>query len=48
MRDCSSENRCEVDMFKTTANKITIARIILIPVFLVLAYTGHMLWALAV
>ena len=35
-------------MFKTTANKITIARIILIPVFLVLAYTGHMLWALAV
>ena len=35
-------------MFKTTANKITIARVILIPVFLVLAYTGHMIWALAV
>lgn len=32
----------------TTANKITIARIILIPVFLVLAYTGHMTAALAV
>ncbi len=32
----------------TTANKITIARIALIPVFLVLAYTGHSVWALAV
>lgn len=32
----------------TTANKITIARVALIPVFLVLAYTGHMYWALAV
>lgn len=32
----------------TTANKITIARVVLIPVFLVLAYTGHMYWALAV
>ena len=35
-------------MFKTTANKITMARMVLIPVFLVLAYTGHMIWALAV
>ena len=33
---------------KTTASKITIARILLIPVFLVLAYTGHMYWAFAV
>ena len=33
---------------KTTASKITIARIALIPVFLVLAYTGHIYWALAV
>lgn len=32
----------------TTANKITILRIILIPVFLVLAYQGQMYWALAV
>lgn len=32
----------------TTANKITIFRIILIPVFLVLAYLGQMYWALAV
>ncbi len=32
----------------TTANKITIFRIIMIPVFLVLAYTGHMYWAFAV
>lgn len=32
----------------TTANKITIARVALIPVFLVLAYAGHMYWALAV
>ena len=31
----------------TTANKITIFRIVLIPVFLVLAYTGHLYWALA-
>lgn len=33
---------------KTTANKITIGRIVLIPVFLVLAYLGQMYWALAV
>lgn len=32
----------------TTANKITIARVVLIPVFLVLAYSGLMYWALAV
>lgn len=32
----------------TTANKITIARVVLIPVFLVLAYAGLMYWALAV
>ena len=31
----------------TTANKITIFRIVLIPVFLVLAYTGHLYCALA-
>ena len=31
----------------TTANKITIFRIIMIPVFLVLAYSGHLGWALA-
>jgi len=35
-------------MFKTTANKITMLRIVLIPVFLVLAYTGKMIPALAV
>ena len=35
-------------MFKTTANKITMLRIILIPVFLLLAYTGKMIPALAV
>lgn len=35
-------------MLSTTANKITIARVIMIPIFLVLAYTGHMYWALAV
>ena len=35
-------------MFKTTANKITMFRIALIPVFLVLAYTGHLYTALAV
>ena len=32
----------------TTANKITILRIVLIPVFLILAYTGRLYWALAV
>ena len=32
----------------TTANKLTIFRVVLIPVFLVLAYMGHMRWALAV
>lgn len=32
----------------TTANKLTIFRVVLIPVFLVLAYTGHTRWALAV
>ena len=32
----------------TTANKITILRIVLIPVYLVLAYMGHMYAALAV
>ena len=32
----------------TTANKITIFRILLIPVFLILAYLGQMAWALAV
>ncbi|MGX8693084.1 MAG: CDP-alcohol phosphatidyltransferase family protein, partial [Clostridia bacterium] len=32
----------------TLANKITIFRIVLIPVFLNLAYTGHLRWALAV
>ena len=32
----------------TTANKITIFRIVLIPVFMVLAYTGLKYWALAV
>lgn len=32
----------------TTANKLTIFRVILIPVFLVLAYAGRMGWALAV
>ena len=32
----------------TTANKITLFRVVLIPVFLVLAYTGHMRWALLV
>ena len=35
-------------MFKITANKITMFRIALIPVFLVLAYTGHLYTALAV
>ena len=32
----------------TTANKITMFRIVLIPVFLVIAYTGLKYWALAV
>lgn len=32
----------------TTANKITMLRVALIPVFLVLAYTGQLYWALAV
>ena len=32
----------------TTANKITLFRVVLIPVFLVLAYRGHMVWAFAV
>lgn len=32
----------------TTANKITIFRVALIPVFLVLAYTDHKLWAFSV
>ena len=35
-------------MFKTTANKITMLRIVLIPVFLLLAYAGRMGAALAV
>lgn len=33
---------------KTTASKITIARIVLIPVFLLLAYRGYQYWAFAV
>ena len=32
----------------TTANKLTILRVILIPVFLILAYAGRLGWALAV
>lgn len=32
----------------TTANKITIARIILIPILMLLLYFGHVYWALAV
>ena len=32
----------------TLANRITIARILLIPVYLLLAYLGHVWWALAV
>lgn len=35
-------------MLNTTANKITMLRIVLIPVFLVLAYTGNIYWALGV
>ncbi len=35
-------------MLNTTANKITMFRIVMIPVFLVLAYTGHLYTALAV
>jgi len=32
----------------TTANKITMLRVALIPVFLILAYSGQLYWALAV
>jgi len=32
----------------TTANKLTLLRMALIPVFLVLFYTGHLYWALGV
>ena len=35
-------------MFKTTANKITMLRIVLIPVFLILAYAGQNIAALIV
>lgn len=35
-------------MLNTTANKITMLRIVLIPVFLILAYTGNIYWALGV
>ena len=35
-------------MLKTTANKITLFRIVLIPVFLLLCYSGHTNWAFAV
>ena len=35
-------------MMKTTANKITMVRIVLIPLFLALAYTDHLYSALAV
>ena len=35
-------------MFRTLANKITLFRVLLIPAFLVLAYTGHRIGALAV
>ena len=35
-------------MFSTTANKITLFRIILVPVFLLLAYTDRLRWALVV
>ncbi len=35
-------------MFKTTANKITMLRIVLIPVILLLAYAGYSIAALAV
>ena len=35
-------------MFSTTANKITLFRILLVPVFLTLAYTDHLTLALAV
>ena len=35
-------------MLKTTANKITVLRILLIPVFLLLCYTGHTNWAFVV
>ncbi|MEI3061643.1 MAG: CDP-alcohol phosphatidyltransferase family protein [Oscillospiraceae bacterium] len=36
------------EKMNTPANKITISRIVLIPVFLVLAYTGLKYWAFAV
>ena len=32
----------------TTANKITVFRVLMIPVFLVLAYSGQMIWAFVV
>ena len=35
-------------MLKTTANKITVLRVVLIPVFLLLAYGGHRVGALIV
>ncbi len=35
-------------MLKTTANKITLLRIVLIPIYLLLAYTGQMVLAFAV
>lgn len=35
-------------MLSTTANKITMLRIVLIPVFLLLAYTGQLGWAFGV
>ena len=35
-------------MLKTTANKITVLRIVLIPVWLLLAYQGMLWWALGV
>ena len=35
-------------MFRTTANKITLFRILMVPVFLLLAYTDHLKWALVV
>lgn len=34
-------------MMSTTANKITMVRIILVPVFMLLLYLGHKYWALA-
>ena len=35
-------------MLKTTANKITLLRVVLIPVFLILAYRGKMIAALLI